>query len=504
MNTNLLNALEQDYIVNGIEDSAVEQSIIKVIGVGGGGSNAVNYMFEKKIKDVEFAVCNTDRQALLKSPVPTKIQLGAALTKGLGAGMEISRGREAALETIEELKALLGGATQMVFITAGMGGGTGTGAAPVIAQIAKEEMNLLTVAVVTAPYSWEGTVKKKHAFEGIEQLKKYCDTVLVVLNDKLEELFEDMKITDAFAQADSILLNAVKSISEIITTSGNINTDFRDVEKVLKQAGQSVMGTAEVEGENRAHEAIRRALDSPLLNDRDIKGAKRILVTLASSSQREAIVKEQREIWKYILSQVGGEAHLFKLGTITDDTLGDKLRVTVVAAGFDSLDSPIAGLEGAASSESEPEITPFEEVPTVDAELSPPTDVEEVLSVEEVSTKPKTVIIVEAGTPTSPFVAPLDEVIPLYEVPSQSDSYIPVYESSSVHSHGGMVSGQTEQEDWSAAEYDRIKEMVERFRDKKKINWDELDRSPAFRRSQIDLWRKPNIPAGEMEQIRLN
>ena len=185
MNTNLLNALEQDYIVNGIEDTVVEQSIIKVIGVGGGGSNAVNYMFEKKIKDVEFAICNTDRQALLKSPVPTKIQLGAELTKGLGAGMEISRGREAALETIEELKALLGGSTQMVFITAGMGGGTGTGAAPVIAQIAKEEMNLLTVAVVTAPYSWEGTVKKKHAIEGIEQLKKYCDTVLVVLNDKL-------------------------------------------------------------------------------------------------------------------------------------------------------------------------------------------------------------------------------------------------------------------------------------------------------------------------------
>ena len=363
MNTNLLNALEQDYIVNGIEDSAVEQSIIKVIGVGGGGSNAVNYMFEKKIKDVEFAICNTDRQALLKSPVPTKIQLGAALTKGLGAGMEISRGREAALETIEELKALLGGSTQMVFITAGMGGGTGTGAAPVIAQIAKEEMNLLTVAVVTAPYSWEGTVKKKHAFEGIEQLKKYCDTVLVVLNDKLEELFEDMRITEAFAQADSILLNAVKSISEIITTSGNINTDFRDVEKVLKQAGQSVMGTAEVEGENRAHEAIRRALDSPLLNDRDIKGAKRILVTLASSNKREAIVKEQREIWKYILSQVGGEAHLFKLGTITDDTLGDKLRVTVVAAGFDSVDSPIAGIEGTAAPEPETETPISEEVP---------------------------------------------------------------------------------------------------------------------------------------------
>lgn len=504
MNTNLLNALEQDYIVNGIEDTVVEQSIIKVIGVGGGGSNAVNYMFEKKIKDVEFAICNTDRQALLKSPVPTKIQLGAELTKGLGAGMEISRGREAALETIEELKALLGGSTQMVFITAGMGGGTGTGAAPVIAQIAKEEMNLLTVAVVTAPYSWEGTVKKKHANEGIEQLKKYCDTVLVVLNDKLEELFEDMKITEAFAQADSILLNAVKSISEIITTSGNINTDFRDVEKVLKQAGQSVMGTAEVEGENRAHEAIRQALDSPLLNDHDIKGAKRILVTLASSNKREAIVKEQREIWKYILSQVGGEAHLFKLGTITDDSLGDKLRVTVVAAGFDSIESPISGIEGMPPPEPEPEIPTAEEVPVAEAEVPPLTALEETVGVEEVAAKPEALFVSEAGTPTSPFVAPPQEAETAVELPVRTESYMPVYDSTPVHTYGGMIPGQSEGEDWSPAEYDRIKEMVDRFRDKKKINWDDLDRSPAFRRSQIDLWRKPNIPAGEMEQIRLN
>ena len=486
--------------MNGIEDSAVEQSIIKVIGVGGGGSNAVNYMFEKKIKDVEFAICNTDRQALLKSPVPTKIQLGAALTKGLGAGMEISRGREAALETIEELKTLLGGSTQMVFITAGMGGGTGTGAAPVIAQIAKEEMNLLTVAVVTAPYSWEGTVKKKHAFEGIEQLKKYCDTVLVVLNDKLEELFEDMRITEAFAQADSILLNAVKSISEIITTSGNINTDFRDVEKVLKQAGQSVMGTAEVEGENRAHEAIRRALDSPLLNDRDIKGAKRILVTLASSNKREAIVKEQREIWKYILSQVGGEAHLFKLGTITDDTLGEKLRVTVVAAGFDSVESPIAGVEGTVTTETESETQEIEPQ-TPDA---PTAVVEDTSLPEEKPTKPEVIIVSEAGTPTSPFVAPPAEVAPISELPTPPEVLYPSYDPAPVHTYGGMIPAQPEGEDWSAAEYDRIKEMVEQFRDKKKINWDDLDRSPAFRRSQIDLWRKPSIPASEMEQIRLN
>jgi cell division protein FtsZ len=349
MNTSLLHALDQDYIVNEIVKdpnggSQAEPAIIKVIGVGGGGSNAVNYMFEKKIKDVEFAVCNTDRQALANSPVPVRIQLGATLTQGLGAGTDATKGKEAALETIEEIKALLGGSTQMVFITAGMGGGTGTGAAPVIAQLAKE-MGKLTVAVVTAPYTWEGLDKKEQALEGIEQLKEFSDTVLVVLNDKLEELYEDMTLTQAFAEADGILLNAVKSISEIITTNGNINTDFKDVEKVLKGAGQSVMGTSEASGTDRAQLAIKEALDSPLLNDRDIRGAKRILVTLATSKKKEATMKEQREIWQFVLSQVGGEARMFKLGTITDDSLGDKLRVTIVAAGFDSIDSPIPGMQ---------------------------------------------------------------------------------------------------------------------------------------------------------------
>lgn len=494
MSINLLNALEQDYIVNGIEENTVEPSIIKVIGVGGGGGNAVNYMYEKKIQDVEFAICNTDRQALIKSPVPTKIQLGATLTKGLGAGMEIERGRDAALETVEEIKALLGGGTQMVFITAGMGGGTGTGAAPVIAQIAKEEMKLLTVSVVTAPYSWEGTLKRKHAFEGIEQLKKYSDTVLVVLNDKLEELYENMRITEAFAQADSILLNAVKSISEIITTSGNINTDFRDVEKVLKRAGQSVMGTAEVEGENRAYEAIRRALDSPLLNDRDIKGAKRILVTLASSKQHEATMKEQTETWKYILSQVGGEAHLFKLGTITDDSLGAKLRVTVVAAGFDSIEPAVAGVDT-----DEDPILQEEEYSSTDAG-----DVEELQKDHpvrnDIQTTRESLIVAGSVTPTGGVLTMPMEAEPI-DFPGHNGSYAS-YEPPLTTS-GNMV-GRYDEEDWSAEEYSRIKEMVERFRDKKRVNWDELDRSPAFRRSQIELWRKPPIPASEIEQVRLN
>ena len=469
MNSNLLHALSQDYIVNEIVKesqglSHAEPAIIKVIGVGGGGSNAVNYMFEKKIKDVEFAVCNTDRQALANSPVPVKIQLGATLTQGLGAGTDATKGKEAALETIEEIKNLLGGATQMVFITAGMGGGTGTGAAPVIAQLAKE-MGKLTVAVVTAPYTWEGLDKKEQALEGIEQLKEYSDTVLVVLNDKLEELYEDMTLTQAFAEADGILLNAVKSISEIITTSGNINTDFKDVEKVLKKAGQSVMGTAESVGQDRAKIAIQEALDSPLLNDRDIKGAKRILVTLATSKKSEATMKEQREIWRYVLSQVGGEARMFKLGTITDDSLGDKLRVTIVAAGFDSVESPIPGMRikppvGIAAPEvSEPEA---EYATTIEEEFHD-----------------DLVLATEEATLTS--VVDIEDIHTDIHSPINISYLTPEFENDGVDE-----------------ERYRVDDMIKSFKDNL-VKFADLE-GPAYKRSRVDLYKKPAIPASEMEQ----
>ena len=470
MNTSLLRELDQDYIVNEIVKEqparAAEPSIIKVIGVGGGGSNAVNYMFEKKIKDVEFAVCNTDRQALANSPVPVKIQLGATLTQGLGAGTDATKGKEAALETIEELKALLGGSTQMVFITAGMGGGTGTGAAPVIAQLAKE-MGKLTVAVVTAPYTWEGLDKKEQALEGIEQLKEFSDTVLVVLNDKLEELYEDMTLTQAFAEADGILLNAVKSISEIITTNGNINTDFKDVEKVLKNAGQSVMGTSEATGTDRAQLAIKEALDSPLLNDRDIRGAKRILVTLATSKKKEATMKEQREIWQFVLSQVGGEARMFKLGTITDDSLGDKLRVTIVAAGFDSIESPIPGMKiklerdkGNASVKNE--------VPVYEPEPVLP----EVVLTGELT----------ESTNTGTINVVMNDGISL---PGNSHNI-------------SIIDTVDNEEDWSNEESEKIQAMIRSFKDGL-VKFSDLE-GPAYRRSRIDLWKRPVIPASEMEQ----
>jgi cell division protein FtsZ len=324
------------------------QVIIKVVGVGGMGGNAVKHMFNQKMKDVNFAVCNTDRQALMVNPVPTKLQLG----DGLGAGTEAKAGEDAARASIEEIRNLLAPPTKMVFITAGMGGGTGTGAAPVVAEVARE-MGLLTVAVVTAPYWYEGTDKKEQARIGIERLKNSCDTVLVVLNDKLAELYSDLPWTDAYAHADDVLANAVKSIAEIITTQGDINADFADVKKVLEQAGQSVMGSAEAAGEDRAIQAIEAALNSPLLNDHDIRGAKRILLTISSSKDHAMLLKEQMSISEHVAKRIQAEARMFKFGAITDNDLEDKLRVTIIAAGFDSKDSvlglpmngPLSGAE---------------------------------------------------------------------------------------------------------------------------------------------------------------
>lgn len=305
------------------------QHIIKVIGVGGMGGNAVKHMYEMGMKDVDFAVCNTDRQALMSNPVEYRLQLG----DGLGAGTEAKAGEEAARANIEEIRKMLETPTRMVFITAGMGGGTGTGAAPVVAEVAKE-MGLLTVAVVTAPYWYEGVEKKEQALDGIEKLKKSCDTVLVVLNDKLSELYSNLTWRQAYAHADDVLANAVKSIAEIITTQGDINSDFADVKKVLERAGQSVMGSAEAEGEDRAVKAIEAALNSPLLNDHDIRGAQRLLLTISSSEQHSMFVWEQTAISQHVSDRIQAQARMMKVGAITDNSLGDKLRVTIIAAGF--------------------------------------------------------------------------------------------------------------------------------------------------------------------------
>jgi cell division protein FtsZ len=333
-----------------IPSESTKDVIIKVIGVGGGGSNAVEHMYKVGIQDVDFIVSNTDLQALNDNKVPNKLQLGAILTEGLGAGTEPEQGRLAALESEAQIRALLSNDTKMVFITAGMGGGTGTGAAPEIARIAKE-LDILTVAIVTAPYSWEGTEKIDAANEGIRILQETCDTVLVILNDKLLEMFEDLNILEAFEHADDVLANAAKSVAEVITKSGKVNADFKDVKKVLSNAGQAVMSKATADGPNRAKLVIEKALDSPLLNNRDIKGAERILVTVATSRQKIMGVKEQQAITDHIMEAIGGKQPKgFKLGFIIDETLGDSMSITVLAAKFNK-----------PASEQEPEIVVVEE-----------------------------------------------------------------------------------------------------------------------------------------------
>lgn len=307
------------------------QSIIKVIGVGGGGSNAVNHMYKQGIKDVEFIVCNTDNQALSNSPVPHKLQIGANLTEGLGCGANPEVGKNAALESKEQIREMLIG-TKMLFVTAGMGGGTGTGAAPVIAKIAKD-MDILTVGIVTAPFSFEGKKKMGQANLGLDSLRQNCDTVIVILNDKLREIFGNLSIGQAFAQADNILTTAAKGIAEIITLAGYVNVDFQDVRTVMHNAGAAVMGSAETRGDNRARKAAEGALASPLLDNRDIMGAKRILLSIISGEEAELQMDELSEITQYIQDEAGDDAEMI-FGHGVDPNLGDRIRVTVIATGF--------------------------------------------------------------------------------------------------------------------------------------------------------------------------
>jgi cell division protein FtsZ len=309
------------------------QSIIKVIGVGGGGSNAVNHMYKQGIKDVEFIVCNTDNQALSNSPIPHKLQIGANLTEGLGCGANPEVGKNAALESKEQIREMLIG-TKMLFVTAGMGGGTGTGAAPVIAKIAKD-MDILTVGIVTAPFSFEGKKKMGQASLGLGDLRQNCDTVIVILNDKLREIFGNLSIGQAFAQADNILTTAAKGIAEIITLAGYVNVDFQDVRTVMHNAGAAVMGSAETRGENRAKKAAEGALASPLLDNRDIMGAKRILLSIISGEEAELQMDELSEITEHIQDEAGDDAEMI-FGHGVDPDLGDRIRVTVIATGFQS------------------------------------------------------------------------------------------------------------------------------------------------------------------------
>jgi cell division protein FtsZ len=308
-------------------------SIIKVIGVGGGGSNAVNHMYDQGIIGVDFIVCNTDRQALDISPVPYKIQLGTSLTEGRGAGAIPEIGMNAAIENIEEIKELLSQNTKMVFVTAGLGGGTGTGAAPVIAQVAKE-MGILTVGIVTVPFNFEGRKRRQQAEDGLEKIRQNVDTLLVINNERLREITGNLTIGNAFSQADDVLTIAAKGIAEVISVTGAINVDFNDVKTVMKDSGHAIMGSATAEGENRAITAVQQALASPLLDDSDINGAQYVLLNI-TYGDKEVLMDEISEITDYIQDEAGSTADVI-WGHGYDATLGDKIGITLIATGFNT------------------------------------------------------------------------------------------------------------------------------------------------------------------------
>jgi len=308
-----------------------DRSIIKVIGIGGGGGNAVAHMYNQGIQGVDFVICNTDNQALESNPVPLKIQLGPHLTEGRGAGSKPTIGKQACIESIEDIRQFLSDGTKMIFVTAGMGGGTGTGAAPIIAKAAKEQ-DLLTVGIVTLPFKFEGMRRQRQALEGLEELKQQVDAILVISNDKVRESFGDLGLSEAFSEADEILTTAAKGIAEIITVPGYVNVDFEDVNHVMRSSGVAMMGNAVAEGEDRARKAIHAALNSPLLEDNDIRGAQHILLNITSGT-REVTMDEIGEITEFIQEEAGYGTDLI-WGNCTDDSLGDKLRITLIATGF--------------------------------------------------------------------------------------------------------------------------------------------------------------------------
>ena len=320
--------MSEDNNIMPFDFPAPTSCIIKVIGVGGGGGNAVNHMYKEGIHDVAFVVCNTDSKALEQSPVPVKLQLGH---EGLGAGNRPQKAREATEESLAEVQNMLNDGTKMVFITAGMGGGTGTGAAPLIAKVAKD-MDILTVGIVTIPFRWEGDKKIDQALDGVEEISKNVDALLVINNERLSEIYSDLSLDDAFDRADDTLSIAAKSIAEIITMRGKVNLDFNDVKTVLKDGGVAIMSTGYGEGENRVSTAIQNAQHSPLLNNNDIFKSKKVLLNISYSSQKKLMMSEMDEV-KEFMNRFNRDFET-KFGIAIDDTLGDKVKITLLATGF--------------------------------------------------------------------------------------------------------------------------------------------------------------------------
>jgi cell division protein FtsZ len=371
-----------------------KSSIIKVIGVGGGGSNAVNHMHAQVIEGVNFIICNTDAQAIAQSMVPNKVQLGPHLTQGLGAGANPEIGRQATEESLEELKTMLEVNTKMAFITAGMGGGTGTGGAPIIAKICKD-LGILTVGIVTTPFGYEGKKRIQQAEDGIGRLKEYVDTLLVISNDKLRHQFGNLKMKEAFSKADNVLATAAKCITDVINSTGQINVDFADVCTVMKNGGVAILGNASANGDNRAQRAIEEALNSPLLNDNDIKGAKWILININSAEgDHEFTMDEVEIIQNHLLSQAGENTDVI-LGLGYDSTLGDKIGITLIATGFEAKN-------------------PFDKKPAIVEEVKPKTE-KIIMSLAEPEKKAysQPALFAEEPKPTAvPAPAPVEYVAP--------------------------------------------------------------------------------------------
>lgn len=389
-----------------------ENAIIKVVGVGGGGSNAVNYMYNKGINGVDFVVCNTDAQALDNSPILNKMQLGHTLTKGRGAGARPEVGRDAAMESIEEIRALFHSDLQMVFVTAGMGGGTGTGAAPVIAQVAKE-MGILTVGIVTVPFAFENKKRTAQATAGIEEMRKAVDTLLIIRNDKLRELYGNLSLSNAFSHADDVLCTAAKSIAELITITGIVNVDMNDVITVMRGSGVAIMGSGRAQGENQAIRAVQMAMESPLLNDDDITGASHILLNITYGNN-ELKMDEIGEITDFIQELAGPEADII-WGYGKDEQLGDDICVNVIATGFATKE--IATLLPLNAVKEAPAPTPvfvLDDAPVSVVEPSPVVEENPVFTLDTTSVAEETPIetkseVVEE-TPVVAETAPLNEI----------------------------------------------------------------------------------------------
>ena len=392
-----------------------QSSIIKVIGVGGGGSNAVNYMHSLGIEGVDFIVCNTDAQALALSKVPNKIQLGPSLTQGLGAGANPEIGRQATEESLEEIRRILEVNTKMAFVTAGMGGGTGTGGAPIISKICKD-MGILTVGIITTPFSYEGKKRALHADSGIQQMKSQVDTLLVISNDKLRHQFGNLTMSAALSTADNVLATAAKCITDVINTTGQINVDFADVCTVMRNGGVAILGSARAQGEDRAQVAIQQALNSPLLNDSDIKGAKWVLININSRmGASEFTMDEVETIQEYLLTQAGPDADVI-LGLGYDESLGEEISITIIATGFEQK-SPFGEQKPEIRQEPKDEKIMF----TLDVNPQPKAEMVNIVPVQELAE-----VKTEVEEVTAPVVMQeLQQEEPVVEKIELQEEYIP-------------------------------------------------------------------------------